>query len=85
MGKFFSKPKPPPMPVIIAPPPPVKKAVEPKVVEAKKEVRQELSQEPSIKKKKRAKTKLTGPKGVTRQANVLRPTLGGGAGENTLG
>lgn len=76
MGKFFpSPPKPPPMPVLAPPPPPVVKKAEPKVVEAKDETR---------KSKKKVKTKLTGPRGSTRQANVLRPTLGG-AGENTLG
>tara|TARA_R110002020_G_scaffold212984_2_gene419692 strand:+ start:3450 stop:3692 length:243 start_codon:yes stop_codon:yes gene_type:complete len=80
MGKFFpSPPKPPPMPVLAPPPPPVVKKAEPKVVEAKKDVRSEQTL-----KKKKAKTKLTGPRGSTRQANVLRPTLGG-AGENTLG
>tara|TARA_R100000008_G_C3518945_1_gene132912 strand:+ start:367 stop:588 length:222 start_codon:yes stop_codon:yes gene_type:complete len=68
----FSAPKAPSMPVIVATPPPVKKPVEPKVVEAKEETR---------KKKKGTKTRLTSPRGVTRQANVLRQTLGG-TGDN---
>jgi|21_taG_2_1085346.scaffolds.fasta_scaffold13748_2 outer membrane biosynthesis protein TonB len=81
VAKIFSPPKPPPMPIYVPPPPPpVVKKVEPKVVEAKQETRGEQST-----KKKKAKTKLTGPRGTTRQANVLRPTLGAGAGENKLG
>ena len=70
MSKFApSPPKPPP---IILAPPPVKKPVEPKVVEAKDETRR---------KKKGTKTRLTSSRGVTRQANVLRQTLGG-TGDN---
>ncbi len=76
VAKIFSPPKPPPMPVLPPPPPPVVKQAEPKVVEAKDETRR---------KKKGTKTRLTSSRGVTRQANVLRPTLGGGAGDNTLG